>query len=292
LAITVNEVQQPEVVEEVVITQDVKQKKRKEKKAKKSKKEEKVNRGITGAGEDYSVYIMTSSERLVAFVIGFGACYAASQLYFGSQVLSLLVGLIGGYYAIPIMRNRKQKKRLDVLRKQFRDMLESLSNSLTAGMTSNRAIHAALSDMEAEHGSDAYITKELSLICLAHDNQGIEIKDLLNDFADRSGLDDIRTFAGVFEISSNLGGNVSKVIRETRDMISDKIEVELDIQTMVTGQRNQLNILAVMPFVAAMLARRFETGHGGTAILIIKLICLVIFVFAYWLGTKIVDIKV
>ena len=146
--------------------------------------------------------------------------------------------------------------------------------------------------MIAEHGEDSYIVKEVWLICTAYKNQGIEIKELLKDFAQRSGIDDIRSFAGVFEVSTDLGGNIAKVIRETRDMISDKIEVELEIQTMVTSQKNQLNILAVMPIVMSLLTRTFETDSGSTLTIIVKVIALGLFIFAYWWGTKIVDIKV
>lgn len=267
-----------------------KQKEAKPKKASKKKKEE--NHGITGDGTDYTVYTLNAGERLFAVVVGFAIGFAASYVYFDNTAISIVVALIVGYKAISIYRNSLIKKRNRELRLQFRDLLESLSNSYTVGMTASRAFHAAYSDMVVEHGEKAYITTEMALICSAHEKLGIEIKDLLNDFADRSGLDDAKSFAGVFEVSSNLGGDVAKVIRETRDMISDKIEIELEIQTMVTGQKNQLNILAVMPFVIAVLLRMFNIGGSGALVIIVKMVAMVCFIFAYWLGTKIVEIKV
>ncbi len=261
---------------------------------KKKEKKPKVveNKGITGHGTDYTIYILTLNQKLLAVLVGFVVGYAASYIYFNNPYLGLAVGLIAGYKAISIYQNKLFNDRQKELRLQFRDLLESLSNSYTVGMTANRSFHAAYSDMLAEHGADAYITKEVRDICDAHDNQGKEIKELLNDFADRSGLDDVRSFAGVFDVSSNLGGDVAKVIRETRDMISDKIEVELEIQTMVTSQKNQLNILAVMPIVMSLLTRTFETDSGSTLTIVVKIIALGLFIFAYWWGTKIVDIKV
>jgi len=142
-----------------------------------------------------------------------------------------------------------------------------------------------------EHGEKAYITKELNWMCIMHNN-GEEIKDLLLNFADRSGIDDVRSFANVFSVAENLAGDRPRIIRETRDMISERIAVELEIQTMITGQKNQLNILAIMPVVMALLTRSFETDSGNITVIIIKIVALGIFIFAYWLGTKIVDIKV
>lgn len=272
-----------------------KEKKVKPEKAKKEKKQKAKlteNKGISGMGTDYTVYIMSASQKLLAVFAGFAVGFGASYIYFDSTVLGIIIGLITALKAIDIYRKKLLERRSNDLRIQFRDMLESLSNSYTVGMTANKAFHAAYTDMVTEHGVKSYIAKELQLICSMHDNQGVEIKEMVNDFASRSGLDDVMSFAGVFDVSTNLGGDIAKVIRETRDMISDKIEIEMEIQTMVTGQKNQLNILALMPIVMALLTRSFGDGSGGFGVVIVKLIALAMFVFAYWLGSRIVDIKV
>lgn len=268
-------------------------KKVKEPKPQKVKKNEIVeNKGITGMGTDYNVYILSSREKILAVVAGILVGFVASYIYFGNETLSVVIGLVAGYKAISIYRNKLQKDRKKKLRLQFRDMLESLSNSYTVGMTATRAFHTAYDDMVVEHGDDSYIAQELALICSTHNNQGIEIKDMVRDFGIRSGIDDVKSFASVFSISTDLGGDIAKVIRETRDMISDKIETELEIQTMVTGQKNQLNILAIMPFVVVVFSKAFENGSGTGMIIIVKLVAMLLFIFAYWLGNKIVDIKV
>lgn len=259
---------------------------------KKKKQEVAENRGITGVGTDYKIMKLSAGQKLLARLVGFLIGFAASMVYFNSKVLGVILGVICAYKAVPIYRKKLLDARAKELRLQFRDMLESLSNSYTVGMTASRAFAAAYNDMVVEHGKDAYITKELQLINAAHQNQGYEIKDLLNDFSARSGLEDVRSFAGVFDVSSNLGGDVAKVIRDSRDMIGDKIEVEMEIQTMVTGQRNQLNVLAVMPLVMSLLTKMIDTGDAGALVIGVKIVALLLFVFAYWLGTRIVDIKI
>lgn len=265
--------------------------KKKGKVAKQKKAKRVLNHGITGQGTDYSVYIMSpieiASALILGFAVGFGACF----LYFGIVGVSIVFGLICAFIAIRLMRNHKQQKRSDELRVQFRDLLESLSNSFTVGKNASAAFVGAYDDMYVEHGPKAYITKELALINLAHTNQGYEIGELLDDFATRSGSDDIRSFSSVFSVCTNLAGDVGRVVRETRDMINDKIEVELEIQTMVKGEKSQLNILAVMPILVGVLLRVTNMVSDGPAVVIVKSIALVLFAFAYWLGTKITDIK-
>lgn len=256
------------------------------------KNQHKENKGITGHGTDYTYYQLSFTEKLTAMLAGFLMGFIASYIYFGIASLSIIVALICSYKAISIYQKMLFNKRIKELRLQFRDLLESLSNSYTVGMTGNRAFHAAYDDMKIEHGEKAYITKEMKLICDARDTQGIEIKDGLKDFAQRSGIDDVLSFAGVFEVSSELGGDIAKVIRETRDIISDKIEIELEIQTMVTSQKSQLNVLAIMPFVMVLLTKSFNTDTGSSLVIIVKVIAMAMFIFAYWLGLKIVNIKV
>lgn len=251
------------------------------------------NKGITGNGTDYTYYSLKSSDKLTAVAAGFLIGFVASAIYFNITLLNFIVAFICAYKAIPIYQNMLQKKRTKELRLQFRDLLESLSNSYTVGMTANRAFHAAYEDMKVEHGANSYITQEVALICNAHDTRGFEIKDCLKDFAERSGIDDIQSFAGVFDISSELGGDIGKVIRETRDIIGEKIEIEMEIQTIVTGQKSQLDILAVMPFLMVLLTKSFNTGGGESGLtVVVKIIALIMFIIAYRLGLKIVNIKV
>ena len=243
-------------------------------------------------GTDYKVYILSSREKMTALLAGFLLGFVAAYIYFGNEVLAIVVGCVAAWRAVPMYRKHLLNKREKELRLQFRDMLESLSNSFTVGMTSSRAFHAAYDDMLVEHGSNSYIAEECGLICVTHDNQGVEIRDLVTDFGQRSGIDDIKSFASIFRISTELGGDIGKVVRETRDMIGDRIETELEIQTMITGQKNQLNILMIMPFVGVMFSKAFASGGNTGAIIAVKIAALGIFIFAYWLGTRIVDIKV
>lgn len=267
-----------------------KEKKQKKQKAKKEKYVE--NHGITGKGTDYHVYKMNAAETLLAVLVGGIAGFAAAYIYFGHMALSIMVAAIAGWKAISIYRNMLHKKRIKELTLQFRDMLESLSNSFTVGRNANDAITDALADMKAEHGENAYITKELTLIRHARDMYGMEIQDLILDLGERSGIDDIKSFASVFVVAFEIGDSLPKVIRETRDIISDKIEIQMEIQTMVTSQKNELNIMAVMPFVVVLATNMLISTPDNILVLGIKLVALLIFVFSYWMGYKIVQIKI
>ena len=78
-------------------------------------------------------------------------------------------------------------------------------------------------------------------------------------------------------------------------IINDKISTELEIETMLTANRNELNIMTVMPLLLMLTLN----GTGNMSIVqntpenvMVKLIALGMFCFAYMLGRKMIDIKV
>lgn len=145
------------------------------------------------------------------------------------------------------------------------------------------------------YGENADIVRELKIILMGI-NSNINIETLLEDFADRSELKDIRSFADVFEVSVKQGGNIKDIISATRDIINDKIEIEMEISTLLSGNKNELNIMMIMPLIIIVSmeglgSEMTVTGNSPLNILI-KIISLGMFAGAYILGRKITTIKI
>ena len=260
----------------------------------KKKKEEYVPLvGIMGVGEDYNVYFLSTIEKIMGFAIGFVAGFVASQIMFGVVFASVVVGIGIGIFAIPIFRDYLQEKRKKAILAQFRDLLDSLSNSFSAGKNTPDAFTDCLNDMRMAYGDDAPLTKELTIITNGLHNNYI-IEDLLRDMAKRCGVDDMVSFAETFAVCNRLGGNLKRIVAESRDIINDKIEIEMEIQTTISANKNELNIMCVMPFIIvsmmSMLGDASITENNAVNI-IVKIIAIIMFVIAYIMGQKITDIK-
>ncbi|MBR5349054.1 MAG: kinase [Lachnospiraceae bacterium] len=250
--------------------------------------------GITGEGEDYNVYNLTTVERVTGFAIGFVAGFVGSHVMFNSPIVSLIFGLIAGYVAIPIYRNHLQAKRSREILLQFRDLLDSLTSSYSAGENTMGAFEGALKDIGSAHGENAPMFKELKILLKGLHNNFV-IEDLLRDMGKRCGAEDIISFAETFAVCNRLGGNLKKVVSESRNIISDKIEIEMEIQTSLTSGKNEINILMVMPFViiAAMgtMGEKALTANTPTNVAV-KIVAIIMFALAYYIGRRITDIKV
>lgn len=267
---------------------------KKNRKSKKQKEEYVELRGLLGTGKDYHVYHMTPTDYLISWGIGIGAGTIVLYAFFNN----LIVALIGGVICAKIIPNYYceylRKKQSDELRTQFKDLLEALTSSYSAGQNTVDAFNDAASDMVSIYGEGADIVREVQIICTGLNNN-INIEQLLLDFAKRSGLDDAMSFANVFEVCNRQGGDLKRIVAETREIINDKIEIEMEIETMLSGSKNELNIMMVMPVIIVIMLKGLGTSMAGTntpATIIVKIICIGIFVLAYGMGRKITDIRI
>lgn len=241
---------------------------------------------------DYSVYELKPQERILGYVMGLVAGFAIMQIFFYTWIVSVIVGVAAGFAGVRFYRNHLLEKRNRELTMQFKDLLESLTNSFSAGKNTYDAFTDAYNDLGHMYREEDYIIRELDTILSGLAN-GHNIEDLLMDFANRSGLEDIASFANVFEVTLRQGANIKNIILSTRDIICDKIEAEMDIQTILAGNKNELNIMLVMPFVICLMLNMSGSESADNSLLniVVKIGVLCVFVAAYQIGKKVTDIR-
>ncbi|MDO4324697.1 MAG: type II secretion system F family protein [bacterium] len=264
-------------------------------KKRKRKKEQEVAVYENGA-VNYNVYVMSVGEKVFYILLAAAGLWVLGYIFYRSLPLSCVLALLSlkfpKYQTQVLMKKRKQK-----LNQQFKDMLYSLSSAVSAGNSVERGFALALDDMMNQYADpNAYIVKELELI-VSKLSLGQNIEEILLDFGQRSGLEDIVTFANIFEISKRTGGNLVRIIRQTTDTIADKIEIESEIDTMLSGKKMEQKVLVAMPiFLVFVLTQTTEgfmtpifTTLGGRMIATFSLLLIAI---SYFWSKKITDIQV
>lgn len=270
-----------------------KQQKQQDRIQKKKEKQYIPMRGLMGDAEDYNVYVLSLQEWILGFFVGFAGGFLVMYVFFRVWIFSNAAGFAVGFFFIRPFREYLQKKRKRSLLFQFKDMLEALASSYSAGMNTQAAFEDAYQDLLNIYGNNADIVKEVRTITVGLNNNFV-IEDLLFDFAKRSGLEDVESFASVFSVCNRQGANLRKIVSETRDIINDKIEAEMDIQTILSGNKNQLNIMMIMPLV--IMVSLSSMGNMSAVVntpvnVVTKLGVLILFGIAYMMGRRIVDIK-
>ena len=83
-------------------------------------------------------------------------------------------------------------------------------------------------------------------------NQRIE--DALEDFARRSGVEEISGFAQIIQICKRTEGNIAKVgIENTAGLLQEKIEIQGEVQVALAKKKMEQKILNVMPVAVLSL---------------------------------------
>ncbi len=255
-----------------------------------------IKRGLNNAAQgnssyDYNNYNMKLKDRLIAGFIGFAAACIVMHIFYGNVLVDIITGIIAAVIAQKIYRNFMINRIKNKLTLQFKDMLDSLNSSVSAGKVIATAFIDAEKDMRMQYGEKSSICTELNIINNGIEN-GFTVEELIRDFGERSGIEDIKNFANVFMLSNRRGGNMKTIISESKSIICDKIEIEQDIRAMSSATKNELNIMMLMPLVVVPLIGGFIQDGGSSAInIIVKIVGMAMFIFAYMIGRKITNIK-
>ena len=261
---------------------------------------------------NYKVYYMSVKEKVIAFVLAFLAgavvgylCYRelakdpygepTTLTHMLDVIIMAVVGFFSGKLFVPIRNKQILENRQKQLRTQFRDMLEALSTALGAGKNVRESFSVIYDDMKEQYEDDAFIVHELQIIN-AGLNNGINIEELLGDFGRRSGNGDIQDFADVFDICYRQGGNIKETVRNTCSIISEKMGVAEEIETTVSGSKGEQYVMLVMPVVLVGMIKvsspDFASNFSSVSGIVSTTIGIVLFVAAYFLGKKLLDIKI
>jgi len=200
---------------------------------------------------DYNTYAMPLKEKIYHIAKAIPVIYFISYLFYKNHILSAFISLLAFMY--PAIENKRAiERRKNELNLQFKDMLYSLRSSLSAGKSIELAFVAVADDLKILYPKDAPIVNEALYIARKLEmNETIEAA--LDDFAERSGLDDVKNFADVIRISKRTGGNVIETIKRTIDIINDRIEINQEIETMLANKKLESKILNIMPIAILAL---------------------------------------
>ncbi len=240
---------------------------------------------------------MRKYEHVIAYLICSLIVAVIAFLFYHIVPLSIVIGLAAGIYLEKVYADSTVKKRQRILRLQFRDFLESMSVATRAGNVEVKAVEAALKDLQLSYNEKADIVKEVQNIIVSYQQGGIELSVLFEDLAERSGLEDIKSFATIYSVIEGKSDRFGDILSQTHQIIGDKIEIEQEIETTIASAKSETNMMLLMPIVivVAMSAMGGEmteslftepSGHlAATA-------ALVIFAVSYVIAGKVSDIKV
>lgn len=244
----------------------------------------------------YDVYDMTLLEWGKYALMGMSAIYIMGLLFYNHHIIAFVLSLLGALYP-KIKKPVLIKKRKATLKLQFKEMIYALSSSLGAGRSIESAFKAVLSDLRILYPDKrTYIIMELEYIVRKIEmNETIE--EAIEDFAKRGDIDDIINFSNVFTTAKRTGGNIISIIAYTSRTISEKMEIQSEIEVLVTSKKFEQKILSLL--VPLMIVYLQISSPGYLDVMyttpqgrVLMTIALILFIMSYKVGQKITDIEV
>lgn len=243
----------------------------------------------------YDVYFFRPSEWVRYGLTGAGIGVFAAWICYRSLWALPLSGLIMILY-LQSIRKRLAEDRRNQLNYQFRDLLASLHTTMLAGYSLENAVTASAADLEKLYGKDSLISMELKGI-VRQMSYRIPVEKLFLELGRRSGVEDIRTFGEVITVAKRTGGNMGEVLQTSWQTLGDRIETKKEIDTMMASRRYEMKIMNLMPAGILLYLKISFDGfldpmYGNPAGVAVMTVCLVIYLAAVFLGSKLMDIRV
>lgn len=237
----------------------------------------------------------TAEEKIICTLQAAAVTVFLGLFFYKSFIAVILMFPVGVCY-LTLIYHKKTGEKQGRLRNEFKDAILSVAANLRAGYAVENAFRETLQEMKLLHGRESVIYREFYQIIQGLANGGT-IETLMRQFAKRAQLTEIQEFADIFALAKRSGGNLAEIIYETAGAIGEKIEVEKEIQVLISAKRLEQNIMSAVPFaivlyVGATSKGYFDVLYTTSAGRVIMTACLGIYAAAYMLGKKITEIQV
>ena len=245
---------------------------------------------------DYTVYKLSTGEYIKYGLIGIALAGVAAYIFYRSAVVFVILAIPAAIFYPMYKKKDLYAERKRKLSSEFREGITVLASALSAGYSLENAMGESTDELKILYGDNALIVKEFEYI--EHRvSMNIPIELAWQEFADRSGTDDIRNFVQVLKVAKRSGGELNTIIMRTADTIGDKIQIKEEILTQTSAKRFEQKIMSIIPVVIVIYIEItspgfFDVMYEGIMGRIVMTACLAVYIAAIILSHKILEIEI
>ena len=244
---------------------------------------------------DYRRYTADRAEKIMLLTV-LTAALAAAGILFYDTALTAAASPVMYFPAYRIYSGIMAERRRIRLRDQFRDLLDSLAASFAGGRHMQEALCEAEKELSSVYEDDDEIMEEIRGM-LKRISEGESDEEVINDLAERSGIEDIEMFAGVFSTCRETGGDMITAMTNASNMIGDKIRIENEIKAITSQKKTEGVMISIMPAVIILFLRMIapdyiEVLYGNVPGAVLMTASLAVTAYSYHLIRRITEIEI
>lgn len=204
-----------------------------------------VEAGMTISSANLIVLLAGSTAALFVVSAGIAAVTGMTMSLGGLLLIVLFATSLG--IALPLMAiSHKREKRRRRLTEQFSTALDTFVRSLRAGHPIAAALELLTTDMADPIGSEfGIVVDEVTY--------GSELRDALQNMADRCGVEDMKMFVVSVSVQRETGGNLAEILDNLSTVIRERASMMLKVRALSSEGRISGMMLTALPVLTFTL---------------------------------------
>ena len=211
-------------------------------------KKKKPPRGV------YDVCRMGLAETVRYSCMAAGITAVFAFLFYDSLMVFLAAVVPAVLFFLRLQKKRIVRERKAALKKQFLSAGTLLSDYLRSGYAVESAVRQSTGELIEMWGADSDIVREWKIIG-AGLSYNHPVEELFGQFADRTGIPEIRDFADLFAVVNRSDGQVTEVLKAKTDLMKEAYAAEEQIETLLTAKQFEQRIMDVTPILILLYIR-------------------------------------
>ena len=178
---------------------------------------------------------MTKGQHVLAYLFFSVMIGAVLFIYYRFIPVAVIGGFIIGIWQEKNYSQTVTKRRQEKLRLQFREL-------------------------QMIYNQDSDIVREIALIVSDYRHAGIPMVKGFEELGERSDIDDVLSFAAIYKTIEGKTSDFGYIIAQTRDIIKDKVEIAMEIQTEINSAKSEAYMMLVLPLVLVIMMSTMGSG--------------------------------
>jgi tight adherence protein B len=200
------------------------------------------NAGIKMGPADFTVMVA-----VVSFLVGF----------IGALLTNPVIGVLLGA-AMPFGTRLVLSIRTDKRRGKFESQLIDTIQMLIGGL---RAGHSVMRSMEAAGLESEEPTSEELRRIVNETRIGMDVRQSLDETADRMDSEDFRWIGQAIQINREVGGDLAEVLEQVAGTIRERTEIKGQVRSLSAEGKMSAVVLMAMPVAVAVMLSFINPGY-------------------------------
>ncbi len=241
----------------------------------------------------FTVKISVVEMLIVSLVFG-AMGFVVTWFFYLNVYVSVISAVIFQGFII-VYKKEKTRKHKNMILDEFININNLLLAELQTGIAVSRAYENLANNIQQSEILDFPKLEPEIRVWINRLHVGEEITDILLDFANRSGENNLVQFANMLDIASSRGGNILDIILSTNSVLNDERQMMYDVEVLITEKKLEQRVLTAMPIFILMflnysayefIAPLYENVIGRMTMTAL----LVIFTISFFWSRKITEI--